>query len=395
MLTMLAPAPRRNTAAPPECRLCGAPLHATLLDLGPQPIANRGLAAGETEVLQTLHIRMCDHCGLAQTSHIPPGAVTDRAVAEPASRHGRYAETLRDRFRLGAESLAIGVSATESPLLSSLQAAGIPGFAIDPAAFNTETAMKVAVERGCADVLVAHDVLPHAPDPFDFAAALACILRPHGVLSLQFPHLLSLLEGVQFDAFRHGTHWYLSLAVTERLLRSVGLRVFDAERLPDAGGSLRVLACHAHSPHPARHGLKAVRPVEAEAEAQRPALYREFAGRVASARQEILGFLRNRRQAHRRVAACGATSRGMALLSNCGITTDDVAFAADADEELHGRWLAGCRIPVVPMEMLAQEAPDDIIILPWAAAAQFAVRLHPLRQAGTQLWRLLPRIERV
>nr|WP_294550448.1 class I SAM-dependent methyltransferase [uncultured Rhodopila sp.] len=395
MLTMLAPAPRKHTTAAPDCRLCGAPLHTTLLDLGPQPVATSGLAAGETEVLHPLHIRLCNDCGLAQTSDIPAGAVADPAFAEPAARPGRYAETLRDRFRLGTDSLVIDLSPAESPLLSRLQAAGIPGFAIDPAVFGTDTAMKAAVERGCADVLVAHDVLPHAPDLFDFAAGLACILRPNGVLSLQFPHLLSLLQGVQFDAFRHDTHTYLSLPVTQHLLRSVGLRVFDAERLPEDGGCLRIQACHAHSPHPARHGLKAVRLAEAEAEAQRPALYRQFAGRVAVAREDILGFLRDRRRAGRVVAACGATARGSALLNNCGITTNEIACVAEAEPNRHGRWLAGCRIPVVPMEMLAQRAPDDIIILPWFAAAQLAVRLQPLRQAGTQLWRLLPRIERV
>lgn len=395
MLTMLAPTPNRHIGSEPDCRLCGAPLHRSLLDLGPQPVASRLLAAGEAEVLHPLHIRLCDHCGLAQTAPPPASAAADLALAEPAANPGRYAEALRDRLHLGANSLVIELSRTESPLLSRFRAAGIPAVAIEAAAFNTETAMKVAVERGCADVLLVHDVLPQVADLFDFAAGLACILRPNGVLSLQFPHLLSLLQGVQFDAFRHDTFSYLSLAVTERLLRSVGLRVFDAELLAEDGGSLRVQACHAHSPHPARHGLKAVRLAEAEAAAHRPAPEQEFSARVASAREDILGFLRDRRQAHRRLAACGATARGIALLNSCGITAGDIAFVADADTHKHGRWLPGCRIPVVPMEALSREAPDDIIILPWTAAAQVAVGLHPLRQAGTLLWRLLPRIEKL
>jgi hypothetical protein len=393
MLTMLAPTPSRHIGSEPDCRLCGAPLHRSLLDLGPQPVTNRVLARGEAEVLHPLHIRLCDHCGLAQTSDIPARAAAD--YAEPVANPARYEETLQDRLHLGADSLVIEISRTETPLLSRFQAAGIPAVAIEAAAFNTETAMKVAVERGCADVLLVHDVLPHVAEPFDFAAGLACILRPNGVLSLQFPHLLSLLQGVQFDAFRHDTFSYLSLPVTERLLRSVGLRVFDAERLAEDGGSLRVQACHAHSPHPARHGLKAVRLAEAEAAAHRPAPEQEFSARVASAREDILGFLRDRRQAHRRVVACGATARGTALLNSCGISAAEIAFVADADTHKHGRWLPGCRIPVVPMEALSQEAPDDIIILPWPDAARVAVGLQPLRQAGTRVWRLLPRIERL
>jgi hypothetical protein len=395
MLTMLAPIPTLRAAAGPDCRLCGAPLQRSLLDLGEQPSVDWTGAAGEDEDLHKLHIRLCDHCGLVQTTDRPARAAADHAVAEIAANPGRYAETLRDRLHLGADSLVIDLSRSESPLLSRFRAAGIPGLAIDPAAFSTELAMTVAVERGCADVLLAHGVLPRVPDLFDFAAGLASLLRPNGVLSLQFPDLLAVLQGVQFDAFRHDSFTFLSLPVTERLLRSVGLRVFDAERLPEDGGCLRLQACHIHSRHAARHGLKAVRLAEAEAAAQRPALHEAFAGRVASARAGMLGFLRARREAHRRVAACGATPRGTALLNNCGITAAEIACVADTDANLHGRWLAGCRIPVVPMEALAREAPDDIIILPWAAAARIALRLQPLRQAGTQLWRLLPRIERV
>jgi len=318
MLTMLATKPHPHTAAEPGCRLCGARLHRSLLDLGNLPLATRSRAAGEADARYPLHVRLCDDCGLAQIPDAPPGVhAPPRPSPSPcsgasASRAGRYAGVMRERFRLDTGSLVVEIGLNDGTLLPHLQAAGIPVLRIpaEAADFNTETAMEAAVRHGCADIIVAHNVLPHAHDLFDFAAGLACILRPNGVLSLQFPHLLSLIQRLQFDAFRHDTYTYLSLPVAERLLRSVGLRLFDAERVPDEGGSLRLHACHAQSPHPTRHGLKVVRLAEALENGDQPALCAEFSDRVAVAREDIRTFLRVRREADRCVAAYGATARG-------------------------------------------------------------------------------------
>jgi SAM-dependent methyltransferase len=386
-----------QTAPEPGCRLCGARLHRSLIDLGCLPLAAFGRSA---DAMYPLHVRLCDECGLAQISEAPPGGVAacKPSKAEHAAavdRTARYAETLRDRLHIDADSLAIEIGLNGVTVLPHFKAAGIPVFSVEAATFNIETAMQVAVQHGCADIVVAHDVLPHVPDLFDFAAGLACILKPNGVLSLQYPHLLALIQGVQFDAFRHDTYTYLSLPVTERLLRSVGLRVFDAERVPDDGGCLRVHVCHTHSARLARHGLKAVRQLEAQALAEHPNLYEDFAGRVALAREDIRSFLRDRRQANRRIVAYGASMRGKMLLNVCGLTADDVAFVVDAGSNKRSRSLPASRIPVVPMQVLERDAPDDVIILAWPEAAQIAARLQPMRQAGTQLWTLLPRIGRV
>ena len=387
---------RQQPPPGPGCRLCGARLHRSLIDLGSLPFANAGRPA---DALYPLHIRLCDDCGLAQIGETPlVGVAPAPSQAEHAgagARTARYAETMRERLRLDTGSLAIEIGLSEGIVLPHFKAAGIPVFPVHAATFNIESAMEVAVRHGCADIVVAHDVLPHVPDLFDFAAGLACVLRPNGVISLQFPHLLALVQGVQFDAFRHDTYTYLSLPVIERLLRSVGLRVFDAERVPEDGGCLRVQACHTHSQRLGRQGLKAVRQAEAEALADHPGLYDDFAERVALACADIRGFLCDRRQANRRVAAYGASARGTMLLNVCGLTADEVAFVADSGSGKRSRSLPGCHIPVVPMEVLAQDAPDDVIILPWPDAAQIAARLQPLRQTGTQLWTLLPRIGRV
>lgn len=270
--------------------------------------------------------------------------------------------------------------------------AGIPS-AI--AQFNTETAMEIAVRHGCADLVIANDVLPHSPDLFDFAAGLASILRPNGVLTLQVPHLLSLVQKMQFDAFRHDFYTYLSLHVLEHVFRSVGLRVFDAERLPDHGGSLRILACHVVGPHATRPGLKSVRLAESFGECERQDFYAGFSDRAATARDEIRDFLQNRRAAGRRVAAYGVSTRGSTLLNCCSITTDEIACIADPDPAKHGRMTPGSHIPIVPPQVLTADPPDDILILPWPSAAEIAQKLLPLRQFGSQLWTALPRIARL
>jgi len=406
--------------AEPACRLCGARLHQTLIDLGYVPLANRTLAPEDTgDPFHRLHARICDNCSLVQVGD----AAAPDAIATPwpglsarspaaLAQARRFAEMMRRRFRLTHESQVIEIGSDDGALLRSFQSAGIQVLGIEPrqaaanaaieagiptaiSLFNTGTAMDIAVRTGCADLVIANNVLPHAPDLFDFAAGLASILRPNGVLSLQVPHLLALVQKTQFDAFRHDVYTYLSLRVIEHVLRSVGLRAFDAERLPDHGGSVRVLACHVVGPHATRPGLKAVRVAETFGERERRDFYTGFSDRAAAIRGEIRAFLQTRRAGGRRVAAYGVATRGTMLLNCCGITTDEIACVADPDPAKFGRVLPASRIPVVPPDALAGDPPDDLLILPWPQAAEIALRLAPLRQRGTQLWTALPRIVRV
>jgi SAM-dependent methyltransferase len=409
----------RPIATEPACRLCGARLHRSLIDLGCMPLANRTVAADDPDQSYPLHARICDSCMLVQIPDVaPPGTLApprpflssrSAACVETARR---FAQAMRRHLGLDADSLVIEIGSNDGYLLRHFQAAGIPVLGIEPARnaaaaaeeigipteagrFSAETAMDIAVRHGRADLVVANNVLPHVPDLFDFAAGFAGILRPNGVLTLQVPHLLALVQRVQFDAFRHDAYSYLSLLVLERVLRSVGLRVFDAERLPDHGGSLRVHACHAVSTHGARPGLKAVRQAESFAQLDRRDFYSGFGTRVAAARAEIAAFMQVRREAGRRVAAYGAAARGATLLNCCGLGPEQVACVADPDPDKHGRMLPGSRVPIVPVEALMDGPPDDLVILPWPHAAEIAARLQPLRQRGTQFWTVMPRIGRV
>lgn len=404
--------PCTSALAEPACRLCGTRLIRTLIDLGYVPLTNRTLVAdAPDDALHRLHLRICDHCTLVQladvtapTTFIRPTPHVSQRSAAGLRESKRHAEVMRKQLRLNDHSLVIEIGSRNGTLLPHFQAAGIPVLGVESAAtddhqvptavglFNTETAMEIAVQHGCADLVIATNVLAHAPDLFDFAAGLCSILRPNGVLILQVPHLLSLVQKMQFDAFRHDCYTYLSLHVLEQVLRPVGLRVFDAERLPDHGGSLRIHACHAAGPHAARPGLKAVRLVEGFAARD---VYAGFSDRVSMARDEIRDFLETRRIAGRRMVAYGAVTRGGTLLNCCGITTQQIAYVADPDPAKHGRLLAGSRIPIRPVETLMDDPPDDILILPWPNAAEIGLRLLPLRHRGTQLWTAVPKIMRL
>ena len=418
MLTMHAE-PRRDRCAPASatvatCRLCGARLHRSLIDLGCLPLAGRTLATATTAPTYPLHIRMCDECQLVQTSNpAAPVAVAPSPRSVTCVQHaGRYAEAARKRLRLDRGSLVIEIGSNDGSLLRHFQTMGVSVLGVEPepdaaaaaaqqgvpteaACFDTETAMQIAVRHGRADLVIANNVLPHVPDLFDFAAGFASILKPNGVLSLQVPHLLSLLQRGQFDLFSHDSYTYLSLQVLERILRSVGLRIFDAERVADDGGSLRVQACHAECPYPARPGLKSVRMLESFGVLDRPDLFTGFSQRVAALCEDIRMFLHIRRQAGRRVAAYGATARCSMMLNVCALTRDQISCVADLDPAKQGQWLPGSLIPIVSVDALLQAPPDDVIILPWTQGAEVAAPLQPLRQRGTQLWTPMPRIARV
>ncbi len=417
-----APPARAGRAAPlppdrPACRLCGDRLTRSMVDFGALPLACRTRARGESLPAHDLRVLICDSCLLVQVRDPVPGDALagPRHRPDPAAgldQDQRFATAARQRLGLGPASLVIEVGSGDGAALRPFQDAGVPVLGIEPAAdvaatavaqgipteaglFNAATAMGTAVRFGRADLVLVRNVLPAVPDLFDFAAGFAGILRPKGIVVFQFPHLLPIIQKIQFDAFRHDRYNYLSLVVLEHVLRSVGLRAFDAERLADHGGSLRVYACHPRGPHAVRPALKAARQAEGWAGLDRPAGYQGFAARMAAAREDVRDFMRIRRAAGRRVAGYGVSARGTMMLNVCGVRSDQMAWVADPDPWQCGRALPGCGIPIVSPETLSDDRPDDLVILPWPRAAEIAASLLPLRQKGTQFWTFSPAIKRV
>lgn len=378
----------------PLCRFCRAPLTRTFLDLGDQPLANSYLTpdqvAAGNEPVYPLHTRVCDACFLVQADHdVPAEAIFDDGYAYFSSfspgwvEHARrYAEAMTDRFGLGPESLVVEVASNDGYLLRHFLAKDIPVLGIEPTAntaeaaraigvrtdvvfFNAETGERLAARGDRADLMAANNVLAHVPDLNTFVGGFRHVLKPEGVLTFEFPHLLNLIELVQFDTIYHEHYSYLSLLAVEQVLAAHGLRVFDVEQLPTHGGSLRLFCCHQAAGREETDGLRAVRAAEAAAGLNRPQTYDGFTARVEAVRDSFLAFLSTARRDGKVIAAYGAAAKGNTFLNYCGVTCGDILEAYDANPAKQGRCLPGSHVPIRAPDAVKASRPDYVLVLPW------------------------------
>ena len=409
---------RRSLA---RCRLCGGELGASLVDLGATPLAN-GLvssaqAARGPDPTFPLHVRICGTCFLVQVEEtVPPvmifaddypyfSSVSAAWVAHAAA----FAEEACARFALDAGAHVLEIASNDGYLLQHFAARGLAVQGIEPAAnvaaaaiargiptrvafFSASLARRMAV---AADLVVANNVLAHVPDLAGFLRGIADVIAPEGVASFEFPHLLRLIEGVQFDTIYHEHYAYLSLAVLERALGTAGLRAFDVAELPTHGGSLRVFACRPGAHHAATAALGWMRQREQAVRLDSLDAYTGFAARVAGVQKGLRDFLAAARIAGRRVAAYGAAAKGCTLLNTSRVTARDIACVADRSAAKQGKLLPGCRVPIVAPAALLAAPPDDLLILPWNLADEIAGEMAPLRAAGTRLWVAVPEIRAI
>jgi SAM-dependent methyltransferase len=376
------------------CRFCRAPLTRTFLDLGLQPLANsyltpEQLAAGSEPVFP-LNTMVCDACFLVQADHeVPAEAIFDEGYAYFSSfspgwvEHARrYAEAMTTRFGLGPDSLVVEVASNDGYLLKHFLAKGVPVLGVEPTAntaeaaraigvrtdvvfFNAETGQALAARGDKADLMAANNVLAHVPDLNAFVGGFPHVLKPEGVLTFEFPHLLNLIELVQFDTIYHEHYSYLSLLAVEQVLGAHGLRVFDVEQLPTHGGSLRLFCCHKAASHQDTEGLRTVRAREAAAGLHKAETYDGFTGRVEEVRASFLRFLQDAEDDSLGVAAYGAAAKGNTFLNYCNVTRDDILEAYDANPAKQGRYLPGSHVPVKSPEAVRLLRPDFVLILPW------------------------------
>ena len=395
----------------PACRFCRAPLARTFLDLGHQPLANSyltpaQLAAG-SERTYPLHTRVCERCFLVQADHsVPADAIFDEGYAYFSSfsqswvAHARrYAEAMTERFGLGPESLVVEVASNDGYLLQHFLAMDIPVLGIEPTAntaeaarakgvrtdvtfFNAETGMALAARGDRADLMAANNVLAHVPDLNEFVGGFRHVLKPEGVLTFEFPHLLNLIELVQFDTIYHEHYSYLSLLAVEQILAANGLRAFDVERLPTHGGSLRLFCAQSASGHAETEALRALRAAEAAAGLSRIETYDGFALRVESVRDGFRAYLAGARSAGLKIAAYGAAAKGNTFLNYCGATADDIVCAFDANPAKQDRFLPGSHIPIRSPEAVAEVRPDHVLILPWNLKDEIMDQLTHIRGWG-------------
>lgn len=393
----------------PHCQACGASLTRTLVDLGVQPLANSFVPidlAGTPDPVFPLHARVCDACLLVQVDSVvaPEDIFGEYAYFSSFSDswllHVKaYAEAMRERFALRPDSQVVEIASNDGYLLQYFVGMGIPVLGIEPAAniaaqaiargvpteiafFGRETAERLAGDGWQADLLAAKNVLAHVPEINGFVAGVRTLLKPEGVFTVEFPHLLSLIRGVQFDTIYHEHFTYLSLLALRTIAERQGLRIFDVEKQPTHGGSLRVFMARAESGHRATPNVQAILEEEIAAGLDRPEGYAGFEARVQEVRAGLLGFLAEARARSKRVIAYGAAAKGNTLLNYCGVTSEDIPFVVDRSPAKQGKLLPGSRIPVRPVEELIAARPDHVLILPWNILDEVIAQLPEVRAGG-------------
>ena len=394
---MNAPALCRPITA---CRACGGAISAMFCDLGATPLANDYPPPGSAPLPRyPLAAVVCGTCRMVQLDHVVEAEAifTDYAYFSSFSESwldhaARYAAAMRERLSLGAQSFVVEIASNDGYLLRNFVTAGIPCLGVEPAAnvaasavaagvptevrfFGQEAARDIVARRGPADLVIANNVLAHVPDVVDFAAGLAHLAGPRGVVTIEAPHLLSLVDGVQFDTIYHEHYAYWSLYAVERLLAAQGLRVFDVEKLTTHGGSLRYFAS-ADTERAEGPGLVAVRAEEEACGIAGDAFYQGFNVRVAEALAAFNAWLAQCRAAGMRLGAYGAAAKGNTFLNAAGVTATDFVAVADRNPAKQDRLLPGSAIPIVSPEALLAMAPDVILVLPWNLAEEISGQLR-------------------
>ncbi|HEY9235447.1 MAG TPA: class I SAM-dependent methyltransferase [Phenylobacterium sp.] len=398
----------------PACRFCRAPLTQTFLDLGLQPLANSYLTKAQLDAgkegFYPLHTRVCGKCFLVQADDpVAADEIFDGGYAYFSAYSAswvahakRYADAMAARFGLGADSLVVEIASNDGYLLQHFKAMGVPVLGIEPTANTAEVAIR---ERGvptevaffndatgremrsrglAADLMAANNVLAHVPDIGDFVAGFQHVLKPEGVLTFEFPHLLNLIEKVQFDTIYHEHYSYLSLLAVEKVLRANGLRPFDVELLPTHGGSLRLFCAHQAASHVETVALGELRAREHAAGLDTPAGYEGFAARVEEVRRGFLDFLATARSEKKVVAAYGAAAKGNTFLNYAGVTPADIVAVFDANPHKQDRYLPGTHIPIHAPERIADFKPDYVVILPWNLKDEIMTQLAHIKSWGGQ-----------
>jgi len=403
-----------------ECRLCGAPLTRTFVDLGMSPLCESYVPAGrldQPEVFYPLHVRLCDACLLVQLpAYVPGDAIfSDYAYFSSYSdswvAHAkRYAEAMIDRLALTPGSLVTEVASNDGYLLQHFQGAGIPALGVEPAAnvaaaarargirtevefLGPQAGRQIAARHGRADLVVGNNVFAHVPDIRGFAAGLRALVKDDGLITLEFPHLVRLIERRQYDTIYHEHFSYLSLLTSSRALATAGLRVVDVEELATHGGSLRVYARREEAAGEPTGNVKAVLAAEKAAGLHTVAGHEGFAAAVLKIKSDLLGFLLAAARDGRPVAGYGAPGKGNTLLNHCGIRSDLLAYTVDRSPVKQGQFLPGTHIPIHAPERLAETKPDYVLVLPWNLREEISQQLAYIRTWGGKLVFPIPALE--
>lgn len=404
-----------------KCRHCGTPLTHVFLDLGHAPPSNAYLTREELSAPETyfpLRIYVCNGCWLVQTEDYARADElfkADYAYFSGTSsiwldHAARYVEQITRQLALSGTSHVIEVASNDGYLLKHFVAADIPCLGIEPTAstaaaaealgipvlrefFGEALGNKLSAEGQAADLIIGNNVYAHVPDVNDFTRGLKAALKPGGTITLEFPHLMQLLDQTQFDTVYHEHYSYLSLFTVSRIFVAAGLRVFDAEQLSTHGGSLRIYGCHAEDPRETGEAVKDLLEQEARHGLQDLDVYRGFQQRADRVKDGLLSFLLDVRRDGKTVAGYGAAAKGNTLLNYAGVKPDLLPFVCDAAVAKQGKFLPGSHIPVLAPGALASNRPDYVVILPWNIAAEVRAQNADLAAKGTRFVTAVPELQ--
>ena len=404
----------------PACRFCSAPLRVSFANLGMQPPSNSYVKpqdANRMEKFYPLHAYVCEQCKLVQLEEFetPDEIFSDylyfSSYSDSWLQHAKaYAQKMIGRFGLDASSKVVEIASNDGYLLRWFVERGVPVLGVEPAANVAEVARKIGVpsevaffgrataerlkaEGHAADLTAANNVLAHVPDINDFVEGFRVLLKPHGVATFEFPHLLRLIEHNQFDTIYHEHFSYISFLTAERIFAAHGLTLYDVEELPTHGGSLRLYARHA-----ANDALAVTPAVERMKEMERAAglddldVYRRFAAKVVDTKCAVLDFFLRARREGKRVAGYGAPAKGNTLLNYCGVGPELLSFTVDRSPYKQNMLLPGVHIPVLAPEAIFEEKPAYVLILPWNLRDEIVEKMSGIRAWGGKFVLPIPEV---
>lgn len=394
-----------------NCRGCGSALHLPLIDLGTSPPSNAYLRAeqlAEPEQWVPLKVAVCEQCWLVQTEdYTRAEQLFDADYAYFSSyssswlAHAEaYVASMVERFALGADSRVVEIAANDGYLLQYVARRGIACLGVEPTRstadaarakgleirevfFGRAVAAELVKEGWSADLMAANNVLAHVPDINDFLGGFATLLKPAGVATFEFPHLLSLMADHQFDTLYHEHYSYLSLTAVQILCQRNGLEIFDVQELPTHGGSLRVFVQRADGERRAvERSVPDLLAIETKVGVRTAGFYSTLAPAAEHIKLQLLRFLLEAKAQGKRVVGYGAAAKGNTLLNFAGVKADLLAWVADANPHKQGKYLPGSRIPVVSPERLAQDRPDYVLVLPWNLINEVSEQQSGIREWG-------------
>lgn len=405
----------------PRCRFCGATLRHTLVDLGMSPLCESYLSFEQLNGLEPfypLHVQVCENCFLVQLQEYvkPEEIFTEYAYFSSYSdswlQHAsKYVDLMVERFGFGRGSFVVELASNDGYLLQYFVKKEIPVLGVEPAAnvakvaeekgvptlvkfFGVQTAREMEAEGKAADLIIANNALAQVPDINDFVGGMKILLQPGGVVTVEFPHLLCLMEQNQFDTIYHEHFSYFSFITAEKIFAAHGLTLFDVDELPTHGGSLRIYARHAENQNlPVTQRVVELRAREMAAGFTRMEHYSHFGEQVKETKRKLLEFLIAARRGGKTVVGYGAPGKGNTLLNYCGIRTDFLDYTVDRNPYKQGKFLPGTHIPILHPDEIRRTRPDYVLILPWNLKDEIRKQLSYVSQWGGKLVVPIPEVE--